>query len=194
MKDVLVAIDPGIKAIGVAFFTHRTTAVEDEELPELLHCEVVTPSRGMGKHDAIVRVMDMHKRIEDTLREEEWRCAAVAVEYAEYRGSAVGHAAVVRGDVGDLCMAAGVHIASLRQMYGIHWSYCRLVPVSEWKGQLSKDVTTRRIHAVLGPRAINGAPIESHGADAVGIGCHVQGLAMTDDRMSLSRKGSGRGR
>lgn len=181
MTDVLIAIDPGIKALGVAFFEIAEYPVE-EDTPTLLHCEVVTPERGLGKAEPVVRVESMQRRIDEIVEEEEWNPVRVAIEFAELRGSAVGHAAAVKGDMQMLCMAAGFHLCAFRE--AVLSPDMLLITVNEWKGQLKKSMTDKRIKRLLGNEAANGAPIESHASDAVGIGLHALGIPMDSPRLA----------
>jgi hypothetical protein len=125
----------------------------------------------------------MHSKIMEIIAENSWTVSRVAIEYAEFRsGSVVGHAAAARGNLTDLCMAAGYHLGA----FGIQMVCCDLIPVSEWKGQLKKEMTTDRIHRVLGKVAADGTYIESHAADAVGIGLHALGVPMDSPLMAKS--------
>lgn len=49
------------------------------------------------------------------------------------------------------------------------------VPVHVWKGQMSKELTTKRIVAQLGEEFMQ--DLDNHALDAVGIGLHLKGFS-----------------
>lgn len=108
------------------------------------------------------------------------------MEWPEFRaGSAVGHAAASTDSLSMLAFMCGQHCRQglLFQCENV------LVPVSEWKGQLPKDVVERRLRAAIGGEARSGVDIESHAWDAVGIGLHWLGHSVK--KMSAGAAGRG---
>ena len=90
------------------------------------------------------------------------------IEYPKYfAGSPIGQAAATRGDLGTTLLAA--HICMV-----VGWEAgieVVLVPVNEWKGQLSKQATKIRVDKILPDVVCR----NSHEYDAVGIGLFVRG-------------------
>lgn len=82
-----------------------------------------------------------------------------------------GHAAAAKGDVVKLSYLVGVY-AGMCHAQGVGFT---LVPVREWKGQLSKKIVAARIRKRIGDQALD--DMEFHGDiwDAVGIGLYVKG-------------------
>lgn len=91
------------------------------------------------------------------------------MEWPEFRaGDAVGHAAAAKDSLSMLAFMCGQHCRQglLFQCENV------LVRVSEWKGQLPKEVVEARLRAAVGGEARSGDAIESHAWDAVGLGLH----------------------
>lgn len=89
----------------------------------------------------------------------------VICEYPEFFASGKGYAS-----------AAGGNLVKLAHLVGMFDGACVLsqcpfsmMPVREWKGQMSKQLVIQRIRKRLGKT------YKSHAADAVGIGLHCKG-------------------
>ena len=99
----------------------------------------------------------------------------VYIEQPRMFQTATGYAASAGGALGKLHLIVGAFAAVAWQ----HGAQVVLVPVNDWKGQLTKHATNLRIERVLGPQRTQ--PLRtcaSHVWDAVGIGLHVKGFAL----------------
>lgn len=98
-----------------------------------------------------------------------WNCYGVYVEEPRFFDSATGHKSAKTGSLLKLMAAATASMA-------VGWTTgasAAWVPIHEWKGQLPKDVVTRRIIQRLGDAAT--ADVNDHAWDAVGMGLHLKG-------------------
>jgi len=87
----------------------------------------------------------------------------------------VDNASSKRQDVVKLAMAAGAVVHMLRSIYGVQ---CIEVPVANWKGQLHKSNSLRRIKREMKkhyPKYNMPFEAKDHEYDAIGIGLFVQG-------------------
>ena len=106
----------------------------------------------------------------------------VVVEWPQLRSDAVSYAAAAKGDLQMLTMMAGACIAYLHEMLEINCR-CNLLTPSEWKGQLSKANTQKRLERFFGSplrcnRKYGGSKVITHAVDAVGVGLHAMGFPM----------------
>lgn len=158
----VIAIDPGVNACGVA-----TWGGKDVRPHQTM---VFTASKKLTWPERVATLVN-NVNLEfqfssfDTL----------AIEWPEVMGGAVGNAAAKRGDVTMLAYSVG-SFASIAESFGLK---VQLVPVREWKGQLSKDVVEKRItRAIKGIYSTCGQLIKTHAWDAVGIGLHARGYPL----------------
>jgi len=101
------------------------------------------------------------------------------MEMPEFRpGSAVGHAAAAQESLGMLYFMCGMHKRTA-DCFNIKTKFAR---VSEWKGNMKKELVARRIAAAIGAEDGRGNPIESHAWDAVGIGLWALGHRLDDSK------------
>ena len=157
---ILVAIDPGSGGTGYAW---GNTA-----LPYPSEVGVVSSSEKSWEKKAQEIVSETMSHISDA-------CDVLAVEYPFIAGIGRAGASARRGDVIKLALLAG----------GIGFGFkgrTLWVPVQDWKGQMSKDLSTSRTRKRL--RTL-GAPgldklenLADHAWDAVGIWMFVQGSDM----------------
>jgi hypothetical protein len=104
----------------------------------------------------------------------------IAVEWPELRSDATSMAAASKGDLQFLALMVGTLVGSVQT----RWLTSRKVNLykpSEWKGQLSKETTTRRMARYFGDPIVameTGSVISSHAADALGVAMHDLGLPM----------------
>lgn len=178
IDDCLLSVDVGMNALGWARW------VTDLKCPDLSQpdtCGVIkVPSRLIrDTRDGT----SWSERFRWLMREFElvaWnghQPDAMALEWPEFRpGSAMGHAAAVRDNLTQLAFAAGAH--ACMGFLGNHDIKVELVPVSEWKGSLPKQVVENRIRRAIGSRAVDGTRFESHAWDAIGIGLHAMGFKL----------------
>lgn len=122
----LLAIDPGIRGCGVAFF-------RDSQLAACAY--VRNPVRTGSGADAVVAV---------ACEVAEWRRFASGSKYADEIAIEIPQAYVVgksKGSANDLIPLAGVAYAAAALVGGHVTSYSP----AQWKGQLDKEVVQRRI-------------------------------------------------
>lgn len=170
MTPVLIAIDVGTLALGVAIF--------DDSLPLLgrpLVARVFTARRTDFWLD---RLHWLSQQVEDLvdygIDRNGWKPRRYAMEWPEFRPSAVGMAAAATDALGQLAAAAGYHACAAQERN------CEsvMVRVQSWKGSLPKKVVTARIAGAIGLKDQQGNEIASHAVDAVGIGCFARGFPM----------------
>lgn len=164
--DVLLAVDPGIRACGAALFL-RSTLVNAALVRSSASVEDSAPLRCAGVANAVRR----------------WSWTYVdllIVEWPQvYRAGRVKRGA----DSNDLLLVSGV-CAALATVY--RHVPTRAVLPREWKGTLPKEVACERVIGRLSPdeRAVVDVlrlPKSSvnHVLDAVGIGLHILGRGLT---------------
>jgi hypothetical protein len=90
----------------------------------------------------------------------------VTCEFPEYQTGASRSMGWMRGDLQKLTYLVGV----LSRMSHDQGAVFEPVPVSQWKGQLPKDIVIDRIQQALGTRACTKLGITTHAWDATGIG------------------------
>lgn len=103
---------------------------------------------------------------------------SVYCEWPQFFDNSGGRAVAIKGDLTKLAVAVGCFMEVCRAQFVDF----KPVPINQWKGQLPKDVTNRRIQATLEARdstifeeggGLFG--LRSHAWDAVGIGLWVGG-------------------
>jgi hypothetical protein len=151
----LVAIDPGLNSMGVAYW--RSPKKEVPEKAFLL--------KAPRKLDLTPRALWLARELEQQLNLSGGREHDFVCEYPAWHGSARGWAT---GDLQKLVFLVGV-------MAGYFQAARSFTPVTPhgWKGQLGKDVVIRRLQKRFGP----GATMwwEKDCWDAVGIGLWKMG-------------------
>ena len=90
----------------------------------------------------------------------------VTCEFPEYQTGATRTMGWMRGDLQKLTYLVGV----LSRMVHDQGAVFEPVPVSQWKGQLPKDIVIDRIQHALGARTCTKLGITTHAWDATGIG------------------------
>jgi hypothetical protein len=91
-------------------------------------------------------------------------------EQPEFFDTAGGHMAAKTGDLIKLTFFFGACAYAVEQL-GIPMTF---YPVHEWKGQLPKNIVTRRIIGRI--PTVNRLKPQSHSWDAIGIGLHAKGF------------------
>ncbi len=96
----------------------------------------------------------------------------VYIEWPQYFDSPGGQRAAVRGDLTKLIYVVGGLAEAARERH------CEIhpVPVLDWKGQLPKEVTEKRIRALLQMQDAERRP--DHVWDAIGIGLYGKGFSI----------------
>jgi hypothetical protein len=158
----LLAIDPGLQGTGLAFWEDRSKLAPSR----------VYVIRSKADEDWVLRAeaIAVHLRTSFPPRVGE-RHLTLACELMEMHGSARARM-MWHGDLQRTLVLIGMMTMVMRQ-HGA--DRVRLIPPSEWKGQLPKSVVERRIQSTLGRKVCENLEIKTHGWDAVGIGLWVKG-------------------
>ena len=174
MIDNLVTVDPGFDGTGWAYWSKLR---QDEEFEHTMRGTGIHPretgvvklSKADGEKHWMTRAVMISSQFGAKLQElvpKEGARATVMVELPEfYSGSAVSHAASVKGDLTILTALSGM---ILRVAWDCGWNAGALSP-TEWKGQMNKKALKARIGRTLG------TVYRNHEADAVGMGLHLAG-------------------
>lgn len=150
----LIAIDPGLNSMGVAYWAERRVRPGGSDVPSKVFL-LKAPRR----LDLAPRALWLARELEDQLplgyNKGDFVC-----EFPEWMNIQLGWA---KGDLQKLVFLVGV----LGGYFHMANSFTPVKP-NEWKGQLPKAVVTRRLIKRLGPGATQGW--EKDMWDAVGIG------------------------
>lgn len=147
-RKVLVAIDPGGKSTGFAIFQGK----------------MLVSSGEIAADDLFLR---LSVALGEELMEEGFRIGMV-VEKPMYFGGR-GAIAAASGRIGALYRTEGVIVG---RAMGLGWKVWELTPV-EWKGQLPKSVTRRKVNGLLGRMDTK---VNDDEADAIALGMRVLGI------------------
>ena len=151
----LMAIDPGLQGTGVAIWT------KDRPVPVLA---TVLTSKGAESKDWIHRVSRISEQIQDLAMEHDVQ--EVVCEMMEMHMSARAQMMWKSGDFQRTLFLIGA-MYGVTESFVVKWS---VTPPSQWKGQLPKSITIKRVRRILGDRACARLGIDKHAWDAVGIG------------------------
>lgn len=170
----VLAIDTGVAECGIALFEGVDRRPSRPPVPTV--AAVVRSGAGRGQ-DWTAHAERIVLEVASYLRPESR--AVLVPEWPEFRpGSAVGHAAASGGAVFKLAFLCGMYQTQSR----VEGGRCVLAPVSTWKGNLPKDLVTKRLKRAVGAEDSEGTPIASHAWDAVGIGLWYLGFHIDDAR------------
>lgn len=149
-----MTIDPGTQLTGVALWGHWNAELAPDGV------FLVSGGREPGWEQ---RTYETGKKLNDMIVNYEPQ--VVAIEQPEYYGH---DAATASGAIIKLAVAVGMYaaIAQFRQERQV-----MLIPVSSWKGQMSKAIVERRIRKIIGASACRKFTKDIW--DAVGIGIHL---------------------
>lgn len=156
--DLFITWDPGFGGTGFALFSRTKRGP--------LKTGVIRPP-GAGM-DLEYRATYLYKRVSKVIQSlNPDRCV---VEWPAYfHGSAAGQAAAGSGDLMKLTLAASVVFCASANLR----IPCDLLPVNDWKGQLSKKVVIYRVKGYLGEDKCT--QFKDHVWDAVGMGLSIKG-------------------
>jgi len=157
----LMAIDPGLQGTGVAIFKMGK--------PRPVYCAVIK-SRGAVGPSWTDRVHRIAEQVSDLCVEHNVR--GIVCEMMEMHQSPRAQMMWKTGDLQRTLFLTGAFFG-MTEAGVVNF---RLVPPSEWKGQLPKSVTINRINKLLGKGVGTELEIESHAWDAVGIGLWHMGF------------------
>lgn len=189
MPSVMLSVDPGVNAMGLALWSWSPKKRGKLEPPRVAWVEEL-PARVLRLEQdwhakMLILLAMLRKRLVVELHLQ--RLAHVFVEWPQVRGGAVGHAAAVRGDVSALAYCCGAVCQMAHDFEQFSTAVVELLPVSEWKGQLPKAATNKRIARAIGTVDKQGNPFDSHSWDAVGVGLVGKGYKL-DDPAHFGRK------
>lgn len=173
----VLAVDPGVAGTGWALWPSIRRGSIPPVAPDAVG--VLTPRGGtfVDKSDAIadeLSVITGRARYHCNLHRSHFcGCAKqpeilITCEMPEFQASATRSMGWARGDLQKLTYLVG----AIGYMAHNATTNCVMepVPVSQWKGQLSKAIVTDRILQALGAAACGRLNIKTHAWDAVGIG------------------------
>lgn len=159
MNYHFIAVDPGITGTGWAVFDNLG------DYP--IACGVMNKSAKDG--DWIGTLHRFVAEMSGVL--DKYECSKMVCELPQHFDSALGQAAAVSGDIVKLSCVVGAYATIIWQAKGVFSP----VKVNDWKGQIPKDVTIKRINKLL-PNLLDRVQPKSHDWDAIGIGLHEKGL------------------
>lgn len=152
----LIAVDPGVGGTGWADWMGR------QEAPDRVG--VIRPAKGnapwLDRMRSVAEQFWIFASTVDTQRTYVFECPALQI-------GGRGHAAAARGDLVKLAMLTGALVCM------VHTCKVVLATPSEWKGDLPKEITKRRVRAKIGQAHIYRlglTKLADHAWDAVGIG------------------------
>lgn len=153
-----LALDPGVGATAFAYWEDVTNGFAPDSAGEI--------KAGTGSW--LTRCQRLVGRLEAVVTE--LHPTHMVVEYPAYFQSPGGQLTASSGDLVKLAVLTGM----LLEVGRVAGCTCVLVEVRQWKGQLPKDVTQKRLERVVGEH-----PEWSHHIyDAVGIGLYHLGCRL----------------
>lgn len=165
-----LSLDPGISGTGWAVWDRHGRDCDWQKIVPPLAVGVIMPKGG----EYIARTQSITEKLALTLKTH--KVSDVVCEFPEYFGdTAKGYAATSDGSIYKLAFFIGA-VAQLCFDRGIIFND---VNVTTWKGQLPKEVITKRIVALLGIDACTNLCVSTHAWDAVGIGLYAKGHRFT---------------
>lgn len=173
-----LSIDPGLSGTGLAVWDDQGTEADWCTLapPKRVYSNINTYAvHAPGEDGWPIRMANIVGQINHIYEhlEVRGRVHKVYIEWPHFRGDEVGYTATSKGDIYKLsALIGGIMTITIHKFGGT----VKLVPVTEWKGQLPKDIVTNRIKNVLGNNVCENLRISQHGWDAVGIGLYTKGF------------------
>ena len=157
----VIAVDPGLGGTGCAYWAEIKRVADTPIMPKRMKLLVAKRDP-----DWLHRVWSVRRKFELILKR--WRPKLAVIEYQQlWSGSAVSMASASSGDLFKLTLLTGVLASAANKAK----AKVVLVTPGQWKGQLSKDTTRRRMVRAFGPSGV----FQDHVEDAVGIGLAMQG-------------------
>lgn len=172
-----VAIDCGVRKAGLAIWKcpskDRPTRPTVAMVVHNSLCEHESkPLRAVALAQLLTRKIKKYVALKSPV--------TVVIEWPEFRaGNAVGHAAAAKDDLTSMAANVGAIMGILRKP-PMRLTY--EVPVSTWKGQLPKQVVSKRIERAIGRHDCAGNEFVGDAWDAVGIGLWALGFEIDDER------------
>jgi len=162
----LLTVDPGLGGTGLAFWKDFTVwESEGVRPPDSVH------SLRTGRQDSHWwdRCIRLSKSFELIMRRYRWPGLVVVEGQELWSSSGTSQASVGKGDMFKTAYLVGMIGHTVHGGRCI----CRLVPPSQWKGQLSKQAVVKRIKRRLPD--VEDACLADHVSDAVGLGLFLMG-------------------
>ena len=155
----LLSVDPGLTGTGVVYWRLGVpVAARVFTPPQHVEREYTKP----GEDSVVARarwlagmILPLHG---------EYPCTLV-IEFPEFQAGAGRQMGWKTGSLQRLTFLVGVMVGFLPAEWRVI-----LVPPSGWKGQLPKDVVTRRMIAKYGKAETDKLKVSTHAWDAMGIG------------------------
>ena len=151
----VMCVDPGIGGTGIC-------AWKAWRHIKRYHADVITPPVGTWYNRFVILVDRFEAALSD------YGPDIVVIEEASlWAGSKKSMASAIRGDLIKLAYVIGALMSTASICSDVY-----LMPVREWKGQMSKATVKRRIRAALDIDD----KLPEHAADAIGIGLAIKGI------------------
>jgi len=164
----LVAVDPGINAMGIAVWENKVTSRSLK--PNYAFC-IEAPNLF---DDWYTRISEMIYSLDVwiSLTKPTW----IVTEFPEFFEGAKGNAAAKGGDVTHMAHCCGMlHALAVK-----YKSSFEVLEVTKWKGQLSKKIVETRLKRAVGTQDVAGKDIVDHAWDAIGVGLVFSGYHLDD--------------
>lgn len=159
----IIAVDPAFVTAGWAYWTPGGV------VPRETGTVSTVPKKGSEEEKAQFLFKNWKRKLEDIVRTYRPFTPVLVIEWPEYySGSPKGRASAGRGNLQKLfCGADAVLFAA----FSVHWPANKVVrvPVTKWKGQMSKRQVDFRIEKRIGET------YPDHVSDAVGLGLFWMG-------------------
>lgn len=181
--EAMLSVDPGVNALGLALWRWGGKRRKKLEPPVRAWVDKLPSSVLKNETDWHVKMTRMLEIVRESICKytlnDRLRITALFIEWPEIRSGSVGHAAAVRGDVSALAYCCGAMCEMMTEPFKVR---SKLLAVSEWKGQLPKEVVNKRITRAIGSKDRSGNAFETHAWDAVGVGLVGKGFALDDPK------------
>ncbi len=176
----MLSVDPGVNAMGLALWRWEPRHRKKMEKPIRAWVGQLPSKVLKAEPDWHRKMLRLLNRARDSIikfgMKDHLHLEALFIEWPEIRSGSVGHAAAVRGDVSALAYCCGAMCEMFPDVRST------LLAVSEWKGQLPKEIVNKRITRAIGSKDRSGNAFETHAWDAVGIGLVGKGFALDDPK------------
>lgn len=154
----LIAIDPGTYSTGYAVFNEKK---------ELIDANIFVPRP--TRLSWCARCEQLHRMLINLFTG--YKPDSIAIEYPAFFQL---NATAASGALVQLSVFAGIVYGAASR----HTPCVQLVPVHEWKGQLSKVIVIERIKKHIDKSCLDKIQPKKDAWDAIGIGLHVLGIKL----------------
>lgn len=178
-RCVDISFDPGTERLGYAIWPSYDRLLDNDCQPlrAPIYAGVISAAHRvtwLQRSNDIADVLHMLCRMQ-------LRVLHVVSEFPEYFGNASGHAATARGDITKVAYMVGV----LGEFAAISGAGFYPITVTEWKGQLTKEVIAKRLTRIFGDETVDRLRLRADAWDAVGIGYHFRTHPLDHRRWQL---------